>query len=124
MLVAEDAIKFSERGEVAILAELESAGSDKARLHFTVSGTGIAIPPEEQQRIFEAFCQADTSTTRKFGGAALALSISSRLVQMMGGRIWLESEAEHGSGFHFTAEFPIVQGAEQPTDHQLALQGS
>jgi two-component system, sensor histidine kinase and response regulator len=71
-------------------------------LHFAVRDTGVGIPPEKQQTIFEAFTQADSSTTRQFGGMGLGLSISMRLVNMMRGRIWVESETGHGSTFHFT----------------------
>jgi PAS domain S-box-containing protein len=119
-------IKFSERGEVDLRVEIESQGEDWTVLHFCVTDTGIGIPREKQQRIFEAFMQADSSTTRKYGGTGLGLAISSRLVNLMEGRIWLESEANKGSRFHFTAKFGLVKEA-QPRPAPMAevnLQGT
>jgi two-component system, sensor histidine kinase and response regulator len=100
-----NAIKFTEKGEVVLRVESESQAPGGMSLHFAVSDTGIGIPAEKQQLIFEPFSQADTSTTRRFGGTGLGLSISSRLIAMMNGRIWLESEAGQGTTFHFTAQF-------------------
>jgi two-component system sensor histidine kinase/response regulator len=100
-----NAIKFTEKGEVVLRVDLESTESDGMSLHFAVSDTGIGIPAKKQQLIFEPFSQADTSTTRRYGGTGLGLSISSRLIAMMNGRIWLESEPGQGSTFHFTARF-------------------
>ena len=100
-----NAIKFTEKGEVVLRVEVESQNSEGMSLHFAVSDTGIGIPAEKQALIFEPFSQADTSTTRRFGGTGLGLSISSRLIGMMNGRIWLESEPGHGATFHFTAGF-------------------
>ncbi|HEV2176312.1 MAG TPA: response regulator [Terriglobia bacterium] len=99
-----NAIKFTERGEVALGVEVESRDAASVLLHFRVSDTGIGIAPKKQRVIFEAFSQADGSTTRKFGGTGLGLTISSRLVEMMKGRIWLESDLGKGSVFHFTAQ--------------------
>ncbi len=88
----------------------ESSTDDETRLHFTVRDTGIGIPSEKQQTIFEAFSQADASTTRRFGGTGLGLSIASRLVSLMRGRLWVESEIGRGSQFHFTASFTRPSG--------------
>jgi len=100
-----NAIKFTVEGEVALKVELRAEEGGNQLLHFTVSDTGIGIPPEKQKLIFDPFSQADTSTTRKYGGTGLGLTISSRLVAMMGGEIWLESEVGRGAQFHFTAQF-------------------
>jgi two-component system, sensor histidine kinase and response regulator len=103
-----NAIKFTSEGEVALgVRALETEG-EKRLLHFTVSDTGIGIPSEKQKLIFEAFTQADTSTTRKYGGTGLGLTISTRLVEMMGGKIWVESEPGRGTHFHFTARLGVA----------------
>jgi anti-sigma regulatory factor (Ser/Thr protein kinase) len=104
-----NAIKFTERGHVLLEIAEETRGEGSTLLHFQVSDTGIGIPPEKQASIFEAFSQADGSTTRRFGGTGLGLTISSTLVQLMGGRIWVESEAGKGSTFHFTAAFDLAE---------------
>ena len=101
-----NAIKFTERGEVVVRVAVESAESQPF-LHFSVSDTGIGIAKDKHDLIFEAFTQADNSTTRTYGGTGLGLTISARLVQIMGGRIWVESEPGAGSTFHFTAS---IQG--------------
>ena len=98
-----NAIKFTDEGEVALKVRVDAEeGSDRI-MHFTVSDTGVGIPPEKQMSIFEPFSQADSSTTRKYGGTGLGLSISTRLVEMMGGKMWVESQMGRGSDFHFTA---------------------
>jgi signal transduction histidine kinase/CheY-like chemotaxis protein len=103
--LAGNAIKFTEKGEVSIRASLESADEHGVKVHFRVSDTGIGISPEKLKLIFEAFAQADGSTTRRFGGTGLGLTISKRLVELMGGKIWAESRPGRGSVFHFEAVF-------------------
>jgi len=102
-----NAVKFTEHGEVIVHAKTVSRTERGIELQFTVSDTGIGIPADKQAAIFDAFQQADGSMTRKYGGTGLGLTISSRLVEMMGGRIWVESEPGKGSRFHFTAEFQL-----------------
>ena len=106
-----NAIKFTESGEVVLNARVESRSSSDVVLHFSVTDTGIGIPAAKQQQIFEAFAQADSSTTRKYGGTGLGLSISSQLSELMNGRIWVESEVARGSTFHFTAQFGLQRTA-------------
>ncbi len=98
-----NAIKFTDAGEVALKVGVDAVEGGDRILHFVVSDTGVGIPPEKQKLIFEPFSQADSSTTRKYGGTGLGLTISARLVAMMGGRMWVESEMGRGSQFHFTA---------------------
>jgi two-component system, sensor histidine kinase and response regulator len=102
-----NAIKFTERGEVAVRVEEESRANGTCAVKVTVSDTGIGIPKEKQELIFEAFTQADGSTTRKYGGTGLGLTISARLVSLMGGRIWVESEPGRGSDFIFTTALRV-----------------
>ena len=106
-----NALKFTDRGEVLLRVDLESCAPESVTLHFAVQDTGIGIPVEKQRIIFEAFSQADGSTTRRFGGTGLGLTISSRLAEMMGGRIWVESEPGRGSVFHFTARLGVAKAA-------------
>ncbi len=105
-----NAVKFTERGEVLVRIELESEGGGEVVVHGTVSDTGIGIPADKQAIVFEAFAQADSSTTRQFGGSGLGLPISAQLVEMMGGRIWVESEPGRGSHFHFTTRLGVPPG--------------
>ena len=109
-----NAIKFTAAGEVIVEVRNCPAGLGDIELQFSVSDTGIGIPAEKQNLLFKAFSQADSSTTRKYGGTGLGLAISARLVEMMGGKIWIESESEKGSTFRFTAHFkPAVAGKEK-----------
>jgi len=102
-----NAIKFTESGEVTLRIEVDSNAEDRAVLHFFVTDTGIGIEPANQERVFEAFQQADSSTTRQYGGTGLGLAISSRIVALMGGRVGLTSEIGKGAVFDFTADFGI-----------------
>ena len=102
-----NAIKFTERGEVALEVRVAQPDARMPTLQFTVRDTGIGIPADKQQVIFSAFSQADVSTTRRFGGTGLGLAICQRLVQLMDGRIWVESSEGQGTRFHFTARFGI-----------------
>ncbi len=103
-----NAIKFTARGEVGLEVALENREHDKLLLHFRVRDTGVGIPAEKQHLIFEAFTQADGSTTRQYGGTGLGLSISAQLVAMMQGKIWVESEPGHGSCFHFIVSLGVT----------------
>nr|WP_229416270.1 PAS domain-containing protein [Massilia sp. PDC64] len=105
-----NAIKFTERGEVVLSIEPGDAGDDGVALNLTVRDTGIGIPPEQQQRMFEAFSQADTSTSRKYGGTGLGLAISRRLVRLMGGDLRVDSAPGRGATFRFTAPFGVAAG--------------
>ncbi len=105
-----NAIKFTERGEVVVTATLEETGTKKIVLRFSVADTGIGIPDDKQRTIFEPFAQADGSTTRRFGGTGLGLTISARVVEMMGGRIGVDSLPGRGSTFWFTVGLGIEAG--------------
>ncbi len=115
-----NAVKFTKRGQVVlhVEAEVEPGVSPKQLLRFTVADTGIGIPAEKLQLIFSPFTQADTSTTRQYGGTGLGLTISSRLVTMMGGKIWVESEVGRGSRFCFTAHFDPPAASPQAKELQ------
>ena len=110
--LAGNSIKFTDQGEVVLKVQIEAKEATDCILHVTVSDTGIGIPLEKQGLIFAPFSQADSSTTRKYGGTGLGLTISMRLVEMMGGRIWVESEPGRGSHFHFTTRLGIADAKE------------
>ena len=106
-----NAVKFTTQGEIALHVSVDKSPGEDANnclLHFAVSDTGIGISLEKQKMIFDPFSQADCSTTRRFGGTGLGLTICSRMVELMGGKIWVESEVGHGSTFHFTAYFNLA----------------
>jgi CheY-like chemotaxis protein len=103
-----NAIKFTERGEVIVYVDQESSDEHNVELHFRVVDTGIGIAADKQSLLFQAFSQADTSISRKFGGTGLGLAICARLVSLMGGRVWLESTEGVGSTFHFTIPFGMA----------------
>jgi PAS domain S-box-containing protein len=106
-----NAVKFTTEGEILLTVEIQKEIDEAVVLRFGVADTGIGIPQEKQGAIFEAFTQADTSTTRKFGGTGLGLAICSRIVNMIGGRIWVESEAGRGSTFYFEVRFLLQKEA-------------
>ena len=118
-----NAVKFTEQGEVALDVSLASQEHGKLGLHFAVRDTGIGIPKEKQQLIFDAFTQVDGSTTRRFGGTGLGLTISARLVNAMNGQIWVESEPGKGSIFHFTATLGVAPESLQSPQKEAALEG-
>ena len=104
-----NAIKFTERGEVVVHVDKEAEDPTGMLLHFRVRDTGIGIAKDKLKMIFDAFTQADSSTTREYGGTGLGLAITSRLVDIMGGRIWVDSELGQGSTFHFTSRFGFAE---------------
>jgi len=117
-----NAIKFTTKGEVVLKVQAERQNKSEIILHFVVSDTGVGIERSKLQSIFESFNQADTSTTRVFGGTGLGLTISKSLIEMMGGNIWVESELGVGSHFHFTAKFGV--GAQRSSGkHKVANAG-
>jgi two-component system, sensor histidine kinase and response regulator len=120
--LAGNALKFTDQGEVAIHGEISARTPSGFLLHFWISDTGIGIPRDKQETIFEPFAQADMSTTRKFGGTGLGLSISARLVKLMGGRIWLESKEGRGSTFHFTVRIQDSGTAEAAEAKKTGLE--
>ncbi len=114
-----NAVKFTETGEVSVLIDArpvepegEDVGGGWHELHFAVRDTGIGVPPDRMGRLFQSFSQVDASTTRKYGGTGLGLAISKRLAELMGGRVWVESEVGRGSTFHFTIRAEASEGAE------------
>jgi CheY-like chemotaxis protein/anti-sigma regulatory factor (Ser/Thr protein kinase) len=111
-----NSIKFTQQGEIALRVEVETEDCDSKIIRFTVADTGIGIPYEKQKAVFDPFTQADSSTTRNYGGTGLGLAISKRLVSIVGGKIWLESEVGRGSQFHFTAR---LRSSEQSAKSEI-----
>jgi len=109
-----NAVKFTEHGEIIVAVKSEESVSDRVKLKFAVRDSGIGMTPEHSAHLFRAFSQADSSTTRKYGGTGLGLSISKRLVEMMEGDIWVESEFGHGSTFCFTSWFGVGKALKAP----------
>jgi two-component system sensor histidine kinase/response regulator len=116
-----NAIKFTEGGCISVNAERDPSSDSEVLLHISVSDTGIGIPYPKQQLIFEPFSQADGSTTRRFGGTGLGLTISRQLVELMGGRMWLESDVGTGSTFHFTCCFDQGRASSSHEEKNAAL---
>jgi len=117
--LVDNAIKFTEQGEVVVAVALDSLTGDEARVHFAVRDTGIGIPEDKRASIFEAFSQADTSTSRRYGGTGLGLAISAQLVSLLEGRLWVESQFGSGSTFHFclsmTVPAPVPADENKPS---------
>jgi len=119
-----NAVKFTEQGEVVLSVQVDGTSADRTAegsgltLLVAIRDTGIGVPASKQQQIFQAFSQADGSTTRKYGGTGLGLTISKRLVEMMGGRIWMESEPGRGTTFYFT--LPVTPGSEQLSEDEAS----
>ena len=118
-----NAIKFTDRGEIVVLVESQPVSASAIDLHVSVKDTGIGIPPDRIRAVFELFSQAESSTTRRFGGTGLGLTISEQLVKLMGGRIWVESEVGKGSTFHFTARLGIGEQSVLPRATLEQLEG-
>ena len=110
-ILLSNGIKFTESGRVHLRVAADLEASEESILHFSISDTGIGISPGQQQLIFQAFTQVDSSSSRRFGGTGLGLATASRLAEMMGGRIWVESEVGQGSVFHFTARLASKSNA-------------
>lgn len=121
--IASNAIKFTFEGEIVVEVSCSPCGEAEVELHVTVSDTGVGIPAERLPQIFEPFEQVDTSNTRRFGGTGLGLAISRRLVDLMGGRIWLESEPDRGTRAHFTVRLTVDREAPAAPDLPAELQG-
>jgi len=118
-----NAIKFTERGEIALTVEQTASADGLSEIHVAVRDTGIGIAPDKQRLIFDAFSQEDSSTTRRYGGTGLGLSISRRLVELMGGEMWLDSEPGKGSIFHFSIRLQPDASPPMPISRHIDLRG-
>jgi signal transduction histidine kinase/CheY-like chemotaxis protein len=123
-----NALKFTSKGEVGVRVSRDQVKGNGVQLHFAIHDTGVGIPKDKQLRLFKPFEQADSSTTRRYGGTGLGLSISAKIVQLMGGTIWIESAPGRGSTFHFTSQFlksasptPLVRAASRSFSHESIL---
>jgi signal transduction histidine kinase/ActR/RegA family two-component response regulator len=116
-----NAVKFTERGGVTVKLAAKASRGDHSEVAFSVIDTGVGIPKETQALIFDPFCQADGSTTRRFGGTGLGLTISARLVAAMNGAIWVESDASRGSAFHFSVGLPVITSAAPAVRHSAPV---
>src|SRR5690606_27389256 len=121
-----NALKFTARGKIIVVVKGEpapaaDASAERCALHISVTDSGIGIAPAAQHRIFEAFTQADTSTTRRFGGTGLGLSICRQLAALMGGRVWLESEVGVGSTFHVVVDVGVATAEQVEECAQIAV---
>jgi two-component system, sensor histidine kinase and response regulator len=116
-----NAMKFTEHGEIVVRVQVDSQAGADLGLHFSIRDTGIGIPLEKQASIFESFTQADGAMNRKYGGTGLGLTISTRLADMMGGKIWVESQVGKGSTFHFTGKFRVLRDERRVSEAPAGL---
>ena len=119
-----NAVKFTESGEVIVHVDAEPAGRGMHRLHFAVRDTGIGIPQDRMDRLFESFSQVDASTSRRYGGTGLGLAISKRIVELMDGTMWVESEEGKGSTFHIALTAPEAEGAGEDRPRRTGFRSS
>ncbi|TWU16380.1 response regulator [Allorhodopirellula heiligendammensis] len=115
-----NAMKFTEEGEVVVAVEMDDQTEQHVMLHFSVRDTGIGIPPDKLSKVFDSFSQVDASTTRKYGGTGLGLAISNQLVELMGGKIWVESELGVGTTFHFQVQLGKCDTLPPPPPDELS----
>jgi two-component system, sensor histidine kinase and response regulator len=118
----DNALKFTNQGQIRLVVEVQDRLPDELVLHFSVADTGIGIPEEKREAIFQAFSQGDSSSTRRYGGAGLGLTVCSHLVSLMHGKLWVDSRPEAGSTFHFTARFALVPEPDRLAYHTVQPQ--
>jgi hypothetical protein len=119
LTIVGNAVKFTRAGQIDVDVRTETIRDSQIDLHFTVADTGIGIPRDKLDAIFRAFEQADAGSTRHYGGTGLGLALASRLVQMLDGRIWVESVVDRGSTFHFLARFSAAPESEHSLEHAV-----